>query len=429
MNPHLERALLLFQQGRHELAEKELRQVIASDPGESYPRSLLAMCLSEREQFQEATEEARQAIALAPDVAFAHYALAHVLSDRNRFDEALVAVREAIQLDPYSAPCCALESQCLHNLKKWPEALAAAERGLEIDAEHVGCTNLRAMALVKLGRKAEAGKTIDAALAKQPESALTHANMGWTLLHQGDARKALEHFREALRLNPGHEWAQAGIVEALKARNVIYAIMLKYFLLMGRLSRGAQWGIIIGGYFVGRMLSQMADSNPGLAPWILPFRILYFSFVIMTWIAYPLFNLLLRMSRFGRLVLSREQIVESNWIGALLAAALISFAGMLYEGADSPWLVSLVVFGLFVMPLAGMFRCRGKFRKWATVLIGVLFLIGVAAIVQSWRAYQGNDLWIKSLADQSISLLSAFAVGILGSSLLANFLVTRVEKR
>jgi len=428
VNPQIERAVLLFQQGRHELAEKELRQVVAADPQEAYPRCLLAMCLSEREQYKEATEEAQQAIALAPDHPFAHYAHAQVLSDRNRPDEALKAVEEAVRLDPFDANYCALEAQCLHAMKKWPECLAATERGLEINAEHTGCANLRAIALVKLGRREEAAQVIDATLAKQPESAVTHANMGWTLLHQGDPKKALHHFREALRLDPGSEWAQAGIVEALKARNFIYALMLKYFLFMSRLSSNAQWGIIIGGYVIIRLLGNMADENHGLAPWILPIRILYISFALMSWLASPLFNLMLRLSPFGRLVLSREQVVESNWIGTFVALALGSLTGCLIMGFNSPWVVSLAVFGLIIMPVSGTFRTDGSSRKIMIALTSLLVLIGLASITQIWRSYQGDSLWIKALADEAFSLLGVFGVGVLGSALLANFLAGRRKK-
>src|SRR5262249_35174190 len=159
---------------------------------------------------------------------------------------------------------------------------------------------LRAIAMVKLGRRAEAGATIDAALARNPDNALTHANQGWTLLEKGKPKQALEHFREALRLDPENEWARQGIVEALQARNVIYAVMLKYFLWMSRFSNRAQWGIILGAYFGNRLLSALAHSNPDLAPWILPLRILYVCFALMTWMASPFFNLLLRINRFGR---------------------------------------------------------------------------------------------------------------------------------
>ena len=201
--------------------------------------------------------------------------------------------------------------------------------GLQMDSEHVGCTNLRAMALVKLGRRQEAGATIDAALARNPENSMTHANQGWTLLESRDHKKALEHFRESLRLDPENEWARQGIVESLKAKHLIYSWMLRYFLWMSKLSPRAQWGVILGAYFGNRILSGLSRSNPELAPWILPVKILYLIFVILTWTAHPLFNLLLRLNRFGRFALSREQVVASNWLGATVLLGLISIAGWL----------------------------------------------------------------------------------------------------
>ena len=191
MNPRLQRALLLYEQNRFEMAEAELRQVLAAEPDDAYTHAILSLCLTARRTLDEATTEAQQAIYLAPDLDFAHYALAWVLHHRRRNTDALAAIREAIRLNPDDADFLAVEAQIHLDEKRWPDALAAAELGLQSDSEHVNCTNLRAVALVKLGRKSEAGATIDAALRRHPDDALTHANQGWTLLEQGDPRKAL----------------------------------------------------------------------------------------------------------------------------------------------------------------------------------------------------------------------------------------------
>ena len=84
---------------------------------------------------------------------------------------------------------------------------------------------------------------------------LTHANQGWALLHRGNYQRALEHFREALRIDPELDWARAGIVEALKAHHFIYRQMLRFFLWIGRQARVAQWVIILGILFGPRMLA------------------------------------------------------------------------------------------------------------------------------------------------------------------------------
>ena len=421
MNQHLERALLLYQQSRHDQAETELRQALAAEPQDAYAHALLGLCLAHRESFQEATDEVRQAIHLAPDFSFAHFAHAHVLYDRNRFAEALPAINEAIRLEPENADQYALLANIHLQESRWQDALNAAEQGLQFDPEHVGCTNLRAMAMVKLGRRAEAGKTIDAALSKSPENSLTHANQGWTLLEKGDPKKAAEHFREALRLNPQNEWARQGIIEALKARNFIYAGMLKYFLWMGKFSRRGQWAILLGGYFGYRLLGVIAGNNPGLAPWVLPLQILYVAFALMTWLAYPFFNLLLRLNKFGRLVLSREQTVATNWFGFCLLLALIGLAACAFRGFASPWFIMAVVFGLLLLPVSAIFKCTTGWPRnvMAAVTIGMT-LLGLAAVTQFFTE--------RGSLDTARGLLTLFAICVAASTWLGNFLISQRPK-
>ncbi|HXG10576.1 MAG TPA: tetratricopeptide repeat protein [Gemmataceae bacterium] len=412
MAQHFERALVLFEQSRYDLAERELRQELASDPDHPMAHALLALCLSERKQFAEATQEARRAVVLAPDQAFAHYALARVYYDRDRYDEAEEALDEAIRLDPENATYFSLRAGIRFERRDWQGAREAAEEGLRIDPEHPGCTNLRAMALVQLGRRDEAGATIEAALARDPENAVTHANQGWALLHAGDHAKAMEHFREALRLNPELDWARAGIVEALKARHLLYGLMLRYFLWMSRLSSTAQWGVIIGGYLGYRALRSLARNNPELAPWVLPLLILYIVFAVLTWTASPLFNLLLRLNRFGRLALSREQIVASNWVGGTALAALITFS--VWLATQKALLLTLaLVFGMLVLPVAGTFHCqRGWPRQAMAAYTFLLAAAGLGAHVLAFLQLPGFEI-----------LLPLFFLGVLLSTFVANGLM------
>jgi tetratricopeptide (TPR) repeat protein len=380
MGDHLQRAFLLFEQSRYDLAEQELRQSLAETPDEAAAHTLLALCLAHREAFDEATREAKRGIELAPDLPFGFYAIGCIYRDRNRFDEAATAAEEAIRLDPEDADYHGLLASVRLAQSRWQDALASAETGLESEPEHVGCTNLRAIALVKLGRRAEAGATIDAALARDPDNSVTHANQGWTLLDRGDAKRALEHFRESLRLDPTNDWARHGIVEALKARNVVYALMLRYFLWMAKLSGGARWAVILGGYFLYRALSSVAAANPTIAPYIRPLIIAYTIFALMTWLSSPFFNLLLRLNRFGRYALSREQTVASNWFGACLLLALASLGVWLL--APGPWsgfgLLGAVVFGPLLIPLTAVFACDAGWPRWAMAAYTVLLLMIVA---------------------------------------------------
>ena len=222
LNPFLQRARLLYEQGRYPLAEEQLRQSLAQEPHDAYAHALLSLCLKHQERFKEATAEAQQAIHLAPDFAFAHYALASIWHVRNFETDALNAINEAIRLDATDPDYFALLAVLHYQESRWMAALKAAEQGLQFDAEHIGCNNLRAMALVKLGRREEAGATIDSTLARNPENSVTHANQGWAYLEQNNPEKALYHFKESLRLDPDNEWAREGTVTALKAKYFIF---------------------------------------------------------------------------------------------------------------------------------------------------------------------------------------------------------------
>ena len=415
MSAALDRGLMLYQQNRYELAEAEFRQVLADDPEDTYAHTFLGLCLLERKEYRAATEHVERAIHLAPDMGIAHWAHSRILLERNYVDAALRAIQEAIRLEPENADYHAQESAIYLEKSKWQDALNAAEQGLQIDPEHISCTNLRAMAMVKLGRREAAGQTIGAALARNPEDAITHANQGWTLLHDGNPNKAMEHFREALRLDPNNEWARQGIVEALKARYFIYSIMLKWFLWMSRLPPNVQWLVIIGGWFGARFLSGMAKTNPSLAPVIYPILILYTAFALMTWIASPLFNLLLRLNRFGRLALSREEIVASNWLGLCVAFALgmLGWWAVTREGIA---LMGAMVFGFLLIPISGTFNCQPGWPRWAMAACTlVLAAAGIGSLTLGW----GHK---ASTPNPGAPLFGFFLLGTFLSSWLGNAL-------
>lgn len=206
--------------------------------------------------------------------------------------------------------------------------------------------------------------------------------------------------------------------------------MLKYFLFMSKLSPGVQWAIIIGGYLGNRVLGSVAQSNPGLAPWVLPARIAYIAFAVLTWTAYPMFNLMLRLNRFGRLALTPEQTVESNWVGGVFLLGLASLIWCLATGFNSPFgIMALTVFGLLLLPLAGLFRCsEGWPRRTMLAVVVGLTLVGLAAMWLLWQSYVGDGRFLKAKAESAFEVLGLFSLGILASTFLGNYLASQRPK-
>lgn len=428
MNPHLQKAQLLVEQGRHELAEKEARAALVEDPGDIDAHCILAVSLVHQKKLNEAEKAAGDAIHLGPAEARAHYVMSLVLVERNRLKEATSAIDEAISLDPYDPDFHAWQAAIRFDLSDWKGALAAAEKGLELDAESTSCGNLRAMSLVKLGRREEAGQTIEATLAHDPGQSFSHSTFGWTHIEANDPKQALEHFREAIRLDPENEMARAGIVEALKAQNPIYRLILRYFLFMTKLSGGAQMAIIFGAWFLVRYLGGLKEQHPDWADWIFVVQIAYFGFVLMSWTAVPLFNLLLRLHPVGRHALTEEQTTEANWIGTVVGLGLASLAAYLIWGG--PFLFGALMFFPMIFPLAGIFRCPEgwprNLMKGITAVLALIATAGVTCIVMAeWKEEGLADRWNR----MGTTLFSAYILAAVLSSWASNLLsVVRVRK-
>ena len=409
----IERGTLLYRTARYEPAEHQFRAALAAEPSNALAHAMIGLCLLQREQYDDAAFEAKQAIQLRPDWDVGYATLAAVMVGRRQYGDAATAIERAIGLDPFDPDHRGQLAAIRLQQRKWAEALAAADAGLEIDPQHAVCVNVRGQALVNLGRRDEASVTLAGQLARDPHNSTTHANQGWTLLHAGAHRAALEHFREALRIDPENGWAKAGIVEALKARNVIYRVMLRYFLFMSRMSQQVQWGIVIGGYVGSRLLSGAAAANPAIAPFVLPVTLAYVVFALLTWLAGPAFNLMLRIDRFGRYALSRDQRVASNWFGLCLVTA-IGLAVAWGVTWDTRYALAAIVAGLLSIPVTSVFRLGAGWPRWTmAATAGALAAVGGTFIALLFTGGPLADAYARTVEQ-------TFFYGVLGANLLAN---------
>lgn len=414
-NTLMQRARLLMSQERYQEARGELARALANEPNEPELQAWMAYCHTQLDEHKEAVATAKAAVHFGPDIAYCHFVLGYALLGAGRPDEARAAAHEAIRLDPEAAEHFGLLASILIRQQQWALALGAADQGLVRDPGDEVCLNMRGLALTMLGRKQEAAETVKGALQVNPDNALSHANTGWAALHRSDHRAALEHFREALRLDPTQEWAREGLVEALKARYWVYRIMLTYFLWMSRLSRKAQWAVILGGYFAYKALKGIAKANPGIAPYLQPLLILYGVFALMTWLANPMFEALLRLNRFGRYALLPKQIAAANALISLMAAALLTgIAGFVLD-RGSLLILALVLAGMTI-PLCTTLRYGNE--RGRGVLAGLTVFMGIAGLVAAGALVFGAP-------HISGPALAGFALGLVAFPWITNAVAMR----
>ncbi len=307
MNPVLQQALLLVQQGRYELAEQKLRLLLVESPNEPLAFSLLGECALQQKKYTEATELAQQAIGLDPTNAYFYARLGHIWIERRYWKEAAAAIDQAIALDPENGDWHSEQAYLLYQQDQFQDSLFAAERALTLDPDDTRARNLRSECLRRLGHTDQSELAMRETLAADPDDAMSHAVLGWNLLQQGKRTEAKTHFLEALRIDPELTFAQQGLLEVIRAGNPLYRLLLGFIFWVNRWPPRARLGLLVGGYFGNQFLSSIANQYPDWAWVVLPLIIAYAALCFLTIFIKPLTDVLLVFHPLGRLILGADE--------------------------------------------------------------------------------------------------------------------------
>lgn len=384
------RAEILIEQKRYAEAKTLLREALSSEPDHMHVLVLLAEVNIQLDNPKEADQLIDSALAISPDLGHLFYIKARVSLQKEDLNSAERQLQQALQLDPEDADYHALWAHVKLMRKQYEPALDLANKALELDGENLLALNTRSTALLKLDRKAESFQTIEGALREDPDNVYTHSNYGWGLLEKGDHKKAMEHFREALRRSPNFHHAQAGMMESIKAANPFYRAFLKFAFWMSNLTAQYQWGVLIGFYVGVRILRAIAATNESPSPFLIPIIILLSLFAFFTWIITPLSNLFLRFHPFGKHLLSPNEIRSSNFVAGSLAVCLISV--VLYFITRNPNFFAPAIAGFILMvPYSAMFRAS-KPKNALTIYAFALTAAAVLGIIGTFLTDNPTNL-------------------------------------
>lgn len=382
-SPPLHEVFDLLDDGRHEEALGVVDRKLKRRMEDADLHALRALVLLNLERRDEAAQSATVARRLAPDNLSTHLAIGEVALARGEVVEAIAAAQAAQLLAPDDPNFVLLEARARTRAGQWTQVRNLTERVLATDPD-----NELAAVLGSVAREARSPGPLDAAewqeLADRfPLNSVARTGRAWTLLEAGLAKQARGEFEQALALDPSLEWAKEGLVLALKARNPVYATLLRYFLWMGRLPQRTQWVLLIGGFLAYNFLRRTAEAQPSLKPLIVPLLVLYGAFVLLSWLADPLLNLLLLLRPDGRRLVRPDEKQGALFVGASLGVALLlGLASTLIDwrgaflGALSVTFTSLAFAAAYQAP-------AGSQRILLTALAAVLFIIAIASSVVS----------------------------------------------
>lgn len=376
------RARMLIDRQKYDDAEKLLANQLSSDPNDLEVLHLLAELNLQKEAYEKALEYIDSAIGIAPDLAFLHYTKGKIFSDKENFNEAETCFQRAIAIEPTFADAFARIAHIKLVKKQFEESLAKADHALSLEPDNLLALNIRSSALTKLNRVEESETTIEGALYEDPNNSYTHANYGWNLLEKNDYKKAFEHFEIALQNDPNNQLAQQGMMQAIKATNPLYRVFLKYSFFMSKLTAQYQWGVIIGFYLLYRFILRVSESNPELKSILYPILGLLALLAISTWVIGPISNLFLRLHRYGKHLLERDEIRSSNFVGISFLIFIVGIVLYLVTGLGS--FLALAVFGFTMMiPFSTMFL-KSKPQNALLYYCIALAAVGVLAVGSSF---------------------------------------------
>jgi Flp pilus assembly protein TadD len=412
---HYDRATLLMEQSRHDLAEKELHLALASNPNDGSSHALLSLCLTAQGSFRQGERAAREAIGLAPDLADGHYALACALRQRNLLAPAASAMREALRLRPNCASYLGSLAEIRLNQQRWSEALTIAEQGLSAEPDHRVCASIRAMALSYLGRPEEAEGSLVESLGRDPSCGMTHANRGLALLRQGRSREALDVLREAVRLQPQDDQTRHLYRYALKAQWPIARFAFAYQDWQVR-HPDLTWLmaiLVLWAPLATWVLPELAPASATFWGLVIVFYVLA---VVAFWVADPATDVVLRFDGEGRHALTRAERVAGT-IVSLCVAIAIGLAAVGFATAAYSLVESSVVLLLVCLPLSSMRSFKSARARWVfgTIALG-LFVAALVPVLRFGRNRSEVEMAIAAFLPLTAFMMHISALVVVAAS-------------
>lgn len=155
--------------------------------------------------------------ALLPDTYYIPFYTGTLLFGIEEHKPAIAQFHLALGRNPPAEDRAAIHSylgQCYKSLGKYHEAIVTLEKGLTLDPGRTDILNLLGFCRFKTGDHETAARCFEAILQQDPGSAIDHANLAVNLQRLGRIPEAISHFKLALRLDSGIDFARSAL-EAL----------------------------------------------------------------------------------------------------------------------------------------------------------------------------------------------------------------------
>lgn len=365
----------MLQLGRSKEAEGFFREAVAEEPDEADHHVGLAHALHGQGRFAEARDAAREALRTEPDHVGALSLLASAHGGLKEYAAAMGAVRRGLELAPQLAFLHRQEGAVLLAMDRPQEAAASLERARSLDPEDSEVAALQAAAAYNGRDFDEAARLVGEALALDPDNAEAHRIRGLLSLRKGGGSDAVGAHRQAMRLDPTDPDYREGMALAIKSRNPLYGLMLRYSDWVSGLPGGTRWLVFFAPYIATRVLRPFEEQL-----WARVLLVLVFAVVLVTWTIEPLMNATLLLRRYTRNLLPRATLLATyGFLAFVGVAAACAITGIVTHSGR--WYVVAIGLGLWSISAGQSHTVREARRRLTVLLQAAGGLLGAAAVV------------------------------------------------
>ena len=171
----------------------------------------LGAIFADERKWSVAEHHFRTVLQVEPAFPRIHESIAEVLLRRGRLDDAETELTVAIKEEPMSWTAHYLRGLLATRRRHWEEALESFTHAVDIDPKEPRGWHKCGEALLALRRLSDSERYLRKALELNPAMTDAVVEFGYLALQRGDTEAAEELFERALRMDPGHRRAMAGV--------------------------------------------------------------------------------------------------------------------------------------------------------------------------------------------------------------------------
>lgn len=369
----LQRGISLLDVGRPEEAEKHFRTALAADSSDPDLLAYLARSLHRQGRYDEALEAAQNSVTADPTRVFGLVVLSAAHAALEDFATALDLVRRGLHLEPNLAALHRQEGALLIAQDRAEEAFVPLARARALDPEDADTIAMTGIALHEVRRFAEAEQAASDALRLDPDNVDAHRLRGQLQLRRGGGKAAVDAHRTALRLDPQDPHSRQALGTAMKSRNPVYGLLLRFGSWMEGLPSGVRLLVLFAPLILIRVLRPVSDQL-----WAQVLIALVVLVVVLSWALEPVMNTVLLTSSFARQLLPRSTKLATYAFLAYLGAATAAAIAGITTDSDRTLFLALA-FGLWSVTAGQTHLVEESRRKLAIGLQCAGAVVGAAA--------------------------------------------------